>query len=137
LNIRAIGENPRAADILGINVFRIRYLCVILGGMLAGLGGAYLVLAEIGVFADQMTAGRGWIAVALVIFSKWKPSWALVGALLFGLANATQLRFQAVGVAFPYQFLLMLPYILTIIALIMLYRRAEAPAALTRPFKRE
>lgn len=136
LKIRAVGHNPMAADTLGISVFRIRYLCVILGGMLAGVGGAYLVLAEIGVFTNQMTAARGWIAVALVIFSKWLPSWAMAGALLFGLANAMQLRFQALGVAFPYQFLLMLPYILTIIALIMSYRRAERPAALTRPYKR-
>lgn len=136
LKIRAVGENPMAADTLGISVFRIRYLCVIFGGMLAGLGGAYLVLAEIGVFTNQMTAARGWIAVALVIFSKWKPSWALIGALLFGLANAMQLRFQALGIAFPYQFLLMLPYILTITALILLYRRAERPGALTRPYKR-
>ena len=136
LKIRAVGHNPMAADTLGISVFRIRYLCVILGGMLAGVGGAYLVLAEIGVFTNQMTASRGWIAVALVVFSKWLPSWAMAGALLFGLANAMQLRFQALGVAFPYQFLLMLPYILTIIALIMSYRRAERPAALTRPYKR-
>lgn len=136
LKIRAVGHNPMAADTLGISVFRIRYLCVILGGMLAGVGGAYLVLAEIGVFTNQMTAARGWIAVALVIFSKWLPSWAMAGALLFGLANAMQLRFQALGVAFPYQFLLMLPYILTIIALIISYRRAERPAALTRHYKR-
>lgn len=137
LKIRAVGENPQAADTLGVNVYAIRYLCVIFGGVMAGLGGTFLSLAYQNVFAEYMIGGRGWIAVALVIFGTWNPYKVFGGALLFGSINAFQLRLQAVGVKIPYEYLLMLPYILTIIALILIVRRkVGAPASLAVPYKR-
>jgi len=137
MKIRAVGENPAAADTSGINIYRIRYLCVILGGMLAGLGGAYLTLSYTHLFADYVTAGRGWIAIALVIFARWDPYRALLGSILFGGADAIQLRLQVLGVGIPYEFFVMLPYIVTMIALLLVYKRAGAPAALCVPYKRE
>ena len=136
LKIRAVGENPRAADTLGINVYRVRYLCVIFCGVMAGLGGAYLSIAELGIFSEAMTAGRGWVAVALVVFGKWLPSRIFFGAILFSFVDAMQLRLQTIGVAVPYQFLTMLPYVLTIIVIAGAYKRAGAPAAIGIPYKR-
>ncbi len=136
LKIRAGGENPLAVDVLGVNVHRIRYLCVIFGGLMAGLGGAYLSLASLAMIPENITAGRGWIAIAIVIFGRWNPYGALAGVLLFGSVNALQMRVQALGIAIPYQFVVMLPYILTIIALVLTYKRAMAPAALGIPYTR-
>ena len=142
LKIRAIGEHPAAAETSGINVELGRYAATLLGAGLAGLGGATLTVVQLGLFREGVTGGRGWIAVALVIFARWRPSLALVGALLFGLADAFQYRIQALspnrGIgAIPYEFLLMLPYLLTLIAL--LYRRGHsaAPAALGRPYVKD
>jgi simple sugar transport system permease protein len=136
LKIRAVGENPRAADVLGTNVYRIRYLCVIFGGIMAGLAGAYLSL-EMGFFREYMVAGRGWIAIAIVIFSNWSPYRALGGALLFGIVDGFQMRLGALGYfTMEYQFLRMLPYIAVIVSLVAISRRAGAPAALCVPFKR-
>ncbi len=136
LKVKAVGENPKAADTLGINVYRTRYLCVILGGALAGLAGAYLPLALTGIFFEGMTVGRGFIAVAIVYFGKWSPYRTLVGGLVFGGAFALQIKFQALGVAIPYQFLLMLPYILTVVVLVIVSRKARGPASLGIPYER-
>lgn len=142
LHMRAVGENPSTADAMGVNVYGIRYLYTFVGGMLAGLGGAYLSLSYTPVWVENMTAGRGWIAIALVIFATWDPFKALLGSYLFGLVDAVQFRLQAVGVAVPSFFLNMTPYIATIIVLIFATRetmrkRLGAPAALGLPYVRE
>ena len=137
LKIRAVGEHPMAAETLGINVVLIRYVCVMVTGLLTGLAGTFLSLGLLNIFRDNMTAGRGWIAIAVVIFGRWKPKGVLFASLIFGLANAFQLRLQAVGVDIPYQFLLMLPYVLTMIILMVTYGRSESPAALGKPYVKE
>lgn len=137
VSIRAVGEVPKAADTVGINVFRVRYACVIVGGVLAGLGGATLSLGHMSLFTENMTAGRGFIALAIVIFSKWDPLRALWASLLFGAADGLQLRLQALGVAVPFQFLLMLPYLLTVAVLVGVVSKAEAPASLVVPYTKE
>jgi simple sugar transport system permease protein len=142
LHLRAVGESPATADAMGINVYGVRYLYTFLGGCLAGLGGAYLSLAYTPVWLENMTAGRGWIAIALVIFAAWDPFKALLGSYLFGLVDAVQFRLQAVGVAVPSFFLNMTPYLATILVLIFatretLRRRLGAPAALGVPYVRE
>jgi len=134
LKIRAVGEKPEAVDTLGINVFRLRYLCLIFGGILAGCGGALLSL-ELGFFREYMVAGRGWMAIAIVIFGNWTPRRATVGALLFGLVDALQYRIQTI-VRIPYMLLLTLPYLTVIIALMVVSRRTAAPAALGEPYVR-
>ncbi|MEA4900002.1 ABC transporter permease [Desulfitobacterium sp.] len=136
LKVRAVGENPRAADSKGINVGVIRYLCVMIGGAFAGLGGAFLSIGYMNSFIDGMVSGRGFIAVAVVIFARWNPYRALGASLLFGGANALQLRLQAIGVPIPHQFLLALPYVLTILVLLSVSKKAEFPAAYTLPYSR-
>jgi len=138
LKVRAVGEYPSAADTSGINVARIRYTCVILGAALTGLGGSVLSVAQMHMFLENMIAGRGWIAIALVIFADWRPSLALAGAVLFGVADALQFRLQALGfAAVPYEFLLMLPYVLTILVLVSRSGREAGPAALGEPYVKE
>lgn len=142
LNLRAVGENPAAADSVGINVFRTRYLYVIAGGMLAGIGGAYLSLHYVPSWVENMTAGRGWIAVALVIFATWNPANALWGAYLFGGLDALGLRLQTMNVTVSPYFLKMLPYIFTVLVLILVTRRnmlsrIGSPRALGLPYDRE
>ncbi|MFQ5692381.1 MAG: ABC transporter permease [Nitrospinota bacterium] len=137
LKVRAVGENPQAADAKGVSVPRIRYICTTLGGAGAGLGGAFLSLAFLGTYLDKMTAGRGFIAIAVVLFSKWRPWGALGAALLFGGADALQLRLQGMQTAVPYQVFQVLPYVLTIAAMVGVSRRAEFPAAFTLPYRRE
>lgn len=141
LRVRAAGENPAAAETSGINVARTRYAATLLGTALAGLGGAVLTVVQLKLFREGITAGRGWIAVALVIFARWRPELALAGALLFGLADSLQYRIQALSSqvergasAVPYEFLLMLPYVLTLLALFVRSRRSDAPAALGQPY---
>lgn len=136
LKIRAAGQNPEAADSLGVSVNRIRYFTVCLGGMLAGIGGASLSIALINLFQENMTNGIGYIAVALVYFGGWRPSGVLAGALLFSFVNALQLWIQVKGINLPSDVAIMLPYILTILALAFAVRRARQPAALTKPFER-
>ncbi len=126
LEILAVGENPATADTLGIPVDRIRYICVFIGGMLAGLGGCFLSLAYTRIWVDQMTAGRGWIAIALVIFAAWTPQRALVGAYLFGGIEGLQLRLQTAGVGVSYHLMQMMPYIATILVLLF-SAREEIP----------
>jgi general nucleoside transport system permease protein len=141
LNIRAVGENPAAADTSGIKVEFTRYIATLIGSAFAGLGGAVLVVDQLGLFREGITAGKGWIAVALVIFARWRPKYALYGALLFGLADSIQYRIQAlsqIGLGMktvPYEFMLMLPYVLTIVALFVRSNRAsDQPAMLGRPY---
>jgi simple sugar transport system permease protein len=137
LAIRTVGENPKAAEVAGVSVVGVRYLCLVVGGSLMALGGAFLSLAQFNMFLFGMVAGRGWIALALVVFGNWRPWKCLGGTLLFGGLDALQLRLQAVGFkAVPYQFFLILPYVLTIVALISVSRRAAYPAALLLPYKR-
>ncbi|MFQ5407712.1 MAG: ABC transporter permease [Anaerolineales bacterium] len=138
LNIRAVGEHPRAVDSVGINVFRLQYSAVLLGGMLAGLSGVFLTLAHTNLFTDNISAGRGWLAVALVFFGKWRPWQVMLGAILFGFVNALQLRLQAMAAApLAFQVMLMLPYLLTIVVLTTVARKASGPAAMCVPYTRE
>ena len=136
LNIRAVGQNPQAADSLGVSVARVRYATVTLGGVLAGIAGASLSIALLNLFQEGMTNGQGFIAVALVYFGSWTPFGVLAGALLFSLVNALQLWVQVLGLKVPADVAVMLPYMLTILALAIPFRRALQPAALTKPFER-
>ena len=136
LSVRSVGEHPKAADTVGINVFRIRYVSIIIGGVMAAVGGAFLVLAYADQFVEGIATGRGFIALAVVVFGGWSPWGAMGASLLFGVFYALQLRFQAMtGVVIPYQFLQMLPYLVTVLALIGLTkRRARTPKALGVPY---
>lgn len=143
LHLRATGESPQTADAMGVNVVALRYLYTMVGGMLVGLGGAHLSLAYTPGWTENLTGGRGWIAIALVIFATWDPLRAVVGALLFGGVNAVQFRLQASGTTIPAAFLNMLPYTFTIIVLVLITwweafrKRVGAPAALGQPYMRE
>jgi simple sugar transport system permease protein len=138
LRVRAVGTHPRAADTMGIRVSWVRYQTLMLGGAMAGLGGAYLSLCQAKMFADDLVAGRGFIAVALVYFGRWSPWGIMGGALLFSLAQAFQLSIQVGGIRFPYEFAVMLPYALVILVLALARRsRMLGPAALGRPYDRE
>lgn len=142
LNLKAVGENPSAADAAGINVFRTQYLHVFLGGALAGLGGAYLSLAYAPSWLENMTAGRGWIAVALVIFAAWDPVKALLGSYIFGGLDILGFRLQVLGVMVPSFFLKMLPYLFTVLVLVISTGRRNkhvwsGPGSLSKPYYRE
>lgn len=143
LNVRAVGQDPAAADAAGVPVFGLRYACTLCGGILAGLGGAYLSLVYTPGWKENMTGGQGWIAIAMVIFATWRPWRALGGALLFGGLNALQFYFQATGSQLvPAYVLRLLPYLLTVLILFsatVLRKGAggAAPAALGQPFHRE
>ena len=138
LHVRAVGTHPRAADTMGIGVIRVRYQALMLGGAMAGLGGAYLSLCQAKMFADDLVAGRGFIAVALVYFGRWSPWGILGGALLFSLAQALQLSIQVGGIKFPYEFAVMLPYVMVIVVLALARKsRMLGPTALGKPYNRE
>jgi len=143
LHLRAVGENPHTADAKGIDVARTRYLYTVAGGMLVGLGGAHLSLSYTPGWTENLTGGRGWIAIALVIFATWDPARAVLGALVFGGINAIQFRMQATGTNIPAAFLGMLPYVFTILVLVLITwlesisKRLGAPAALGLPYVRE
>ena len=137
LKIRSVGENPEAADSLGVSVARVRYFTVILGGVLSGIAGASLSIALLNVFQQHMTAGQGFIAVALVYFGGWKPWGILGGALLFSLVNALQLWIQVLGVPIASEFAVMMPYVLTIVVLALTLSKSKGPSALTKAFERE
>jgi general nucleoside transport system permease protein len=137
LRVRSVGMNPEAADVAGVNVYRVRYQALVVGGALMGLAGAFLSLAQLGAFTHGVVNGRGWVAIAIVIFGNWQPSKVFLGAMLFGFVQALQLRLQAQGVPLPYEALLALPYIVTIIVLAVASRNASYPTALLKPYRRE
>lgn len=138
LSIQACGEHPKAADTAGVNVLRLQAKCVLYGGFMAGIAGSYLSLADVPYFSTEMTAGRGFIALAIVIFGKWHPTKACGAALLFGLGNALSDRLQVIpDLLIPYQFLGMLPYVLTLLVLAGFVGRANPPSALALPYRRE
>ncbi len=138
LNLRSVGEYPRAAESLGINVARVKYFACAVCGALAGLGGAYLSLCYIGSYNDGMVAGRGFIALSAVIFGRWSPLGVLLATLLFGFADAVQLRIQMFAPNIPFQLLAMLPYLLTLIALVFSFAKKYAgPKAVGKPYFRE
>ncbi len=136
LRTRAVGEHPLAADTVGINVFRMRYVNVIAAGCIAGLAGAWFSLETVGSFEDLMTAGKGFIALAAMIFGNWNPIGAFFGALLFGFADALQIKLQILNVPMPYQFLGMAPYIATMIVLGGFIGRTTPPAAEGIPYEK-
>lgn len=139
LKIRSVGENPEAADAAGVNVYAVRYAALAIGGGLMAAGGAFLSLAQVGSFTHAIVSGRGWVAIAIVIFGNWNPVRAMWGALIFGGTSALQLRLQTMGLQLPipYETFLALPYIVTIIALVLAGRNASYPAALLKPYRRE
>ena len=135
LRVRACGEHPRAIAAAGANVLRLRTICLLFAGAMAGIAGGYLSLADVPYFTPGMTVGRGFIALAIVIFGKWHPVKACGAALLFGLGSALDARFQALGWGVPYQVFLMLPYVLCLAVLAGFVGRAESPLALGRPYE--
>jgi general nucleoside transport system permease protein len=138
LNLRTVGENPRAADGAGVSVARMRYQALVISGAFMGVAGAYLSMAQFNAFTFGVVSGRGWVCIALVVFGQWSPWKSALGALLFAFIDAFQLRLQASGVIqLPYQVFLMLPFLLTILAMAAVSRSARAPAALLLPFRKE
>jgi simple sugar transport system permease protein len=142
LRIRAVGENPSAADVAGVNVQRLRYTAVIISGVLAAAGGAYLSIGQSSLFTRGMTAGRGFIALAALILAKWKPVPVLFACLFFGFTEALAIQFQGVvklpsGEDIPVQFIQMIPYVLTIIVLAGFIGTSRAPKALGIPYRKE
>jgi len=137
LALRGIGENPRAVDTKGISVRNYQYAAVIFGGMMAGLGGAFLPLGSTALFATEMTAGRGWLAIVLVIAGNWVPWRVMVAALVFAFLDAFQLQAQGLGVNIPFQIMLALPYVAAILAMMSTRARSIAPSALGIPYARE
>ena len=137
LALRMVGENPAAAEGQGLSVARVRTAAIVAGSALMGVAGAFLTLSAFNAFYFNMVNGRGWICVALVVFASWRPGKALLGALLFAFFDALQLRLQQSGSAvLPYQLYLMLPYLLSILALVVVARKATYPQALMKPYRK-
>jgi ABC-type uncharacterized transport system permease subunit len=136
LSILAVGENPAAADTLGVSVTAVRYFTVTLGGVLSGIAGASLSIALLNVFQQNLTNGMGFIAVALVYFGGWRPFWVLGGSLLFSMISALTIWVQVIRIPIPSDVAIMLPYILTIVVLVLSAGRVRAPSALTKPYER-
>jgi simple sugar transport system permease protein len=138
LNLRTVGENPHAADGAGVSVAATRYQALMLSGALMGAAGAFLSMAQFNAFTFGVISGRGWVCIALVVFGQWSPWRSAAGALLFALIDALQLRLQASAfIDVPYQVFLMMPFVLTIVAMALVSRNARAPAALLTPFRKE
>lgn len=137
LRTRAVGEHPKAADTLGVNVFRTRYINVILGGLVAGIGGAFFTIGSVGRFDEVMTAGKGFIGLAAMIFGKWTPSGAFGSSLIFGFADSLQTKLQILQVPIPSEFLLMAPYLVTMVVLAGVIGRAVPPAADGQPYEKQ
>ncbi len=136
LSMAAIGEKPMAADAAGIRVERKQLVACAINGLLGGAGGAYLIIAQLGLFSDNMTAGRGYIALATVILGRYNPGGVFLASLLFGVATGAQIRLQALGVQLPMQLLAMLPYVITLLALLATARRSREPESLAVPYIR-
>lgn len=136
LVIKAAGENPAAADALGIDVTMTRALCVIFGGGLAGAAGAFLSIAQLSGFVENMVAGRGFIAIACVVLARWHPIGAILVALVFGIADSAQIRMQTLFPSIPYQFFLIMPYVVALLSFAALGKRSAMPANLGKPFLR-
>ena len=137
LKIRTVGENPVVADTVGVNVVLTRTLCLVAGGALMGVGGAFLTLAHQNMFLIDVIGGRGWVAIAMVIFGNWDPVKGTLGALIFGCLDGLQLRLQGLGIKLSFHVFLMIPYLLTIVALVSVSRKASVPAGLLKPYRRE
>ncbi len=137
LRLRSVGEHPKAADTLGINVFRTRYMAVTLGGMMAGFAGAYFTLGSVGRFDELMTGGRGFIGLAAMIFGNWRPFGSFGAGLLFGFADSLATKISSLGVNIPSDFMLMAPYIATMIVLAGIVGRGQMPAADGKPYEKE
>ena len=137
LQLRCLGENPRVLDMRGVNVVRMQYLALIFGGMMAGIGGCFITLGAVGLFLPDITAGRGWLAIVLVIAGNWFPWRITLMALVFGFVEAFQLQVQGIGIKIPYQILLALPYIVAVLLLIGSRTWAAAPLSLGVPYRRE
>jgi simple sugar transport system permease protein len=137
LRTRAVGEHPKAADTLGVNVYFMRYVNVILGGMIAGLGGAYFTVGSVGRFDEMMTAGKGFIGLAAMIFGKYNPFGAFASSLIFGFADSLQVKLQILQVPIPSEFLLMAPYIITMIVLAGVVGKVVIPAADGQPYEKQ
>jgi len=136
LKVRAVGENPGAADSLGVSVSKVRYITVTIAGALSGVAGASLSIALLNVFQQNLTNGLGFIAVALVYFGGWRPVGVMLGSLLFSMVNALQLWVQVLGINIPSEYAVMMPYVLTILVLVVAGQRVRPPAALSKPFER-
>jgi simple sugar transport system permease protein len=137
LELRAVGENPKAADSLGVNTSLMRYVTAIAGGMLMGLAGAYLPMLYTGTYTHDIVRGRGWLAIALTFFGGWSPHTIFLGALFFAGVEVLSFRVQVSGGGIPYQFLLMLPYVATLLVMMFAFRRARVPAFLGQNYDRE
>ena len=134
LNFRAVGENPQVADTAGVNVIVNRYLAVVVSGMLASMGGAFLTLTQTAYFTENISAGRGWIAISAIVLGKFNPWGVLLACLLFGAADAAQMQIQVMNLGIPYQFLLMTPYILAMLAMVGFVGKVRSPAAMGKPY---
>jgi simple sugar transport system permease protein len=134
LNFRAVGENPQVADTAGVNVVVNRYLAVVVSGILASMGGAFLTLTQTAYFTENISAGRGWIAISAIVLGKFNPWGVLLACLLFGAADAAQMQIQVMNLGIPYQFLLMTPYILAMLAMVGCGGKVRAPAAMGKPY---
>ena len=137
LKIRAVGENPEACDAAGINVNLIRHLCDIFSGAMAGLAGAFISLGYIGLYDRGIAGGRGWIAIIVVIFSRWNPYKAILGSLIFGIGYSVAANLIGVGSGIPYYFLLIMPYLVALIVIVIFVGKTKAPSALTVPYWRK
>lgn len=137
LSVRAVGESPAAADTAGVPVFGLRYACVIVGSMIASLGGAYIVLSQVFLFSDNMSAGKGFIGLAAIVLGRWNPGLALAACVLFGMFDALQVRMQFNAPQVPFQLFALLPYLISILALVGLMGQARPPASVGRPYDRE
>ena len=137
LAVRACGEYPKSVDAAGFSVSRLRLQSLLVGGLYAGLSGSYLTLVVTGSFAENMTAGRGFVAIAMVTFGRWKPQFAFLAALLIGAAESLQYKFQTYGWKVPFQLMIALPYVVALVVLVIVGRGAASPGALGQPYRKE
>jgi ABC-type uncharacterized transport system permease subunit len=137
LAVRAAGEYPKAAEAAGFSVYRLRFTAILIGGVFAGIAGAYLSVGITGSFAENMTAGRGFVAIAMVTFGRWRPGFVFFASLLIGLAESTQFKFQSLGWNVPFQLMIAMPYLVALAVLVLVGKGTLAPRALGAPYRRE